>query len=59
MHRLGVEMTWRAETVTHSGKYVKKLLLYQKKKKKTRKKEGKPAGLSLLSFLFPLPVLPL
>lgn len=44
MHRLGVEMTWRAETVTHSGKYVKKLLLYQKKKKKTEKERRKASG---------------
>lgn len=28
MHRLGTEMTMRAEVVTHCGKYVRKLLLH-------------------------------
>lgn len=28
-HRLGMEMTMRAEIVTNSGKYVRKLLLHQ------------------------------
>lgn len=28
MHRLGMEITMRAEIVTHSGKYVRELLLH-------------------------------
>jgi len=28
MHRLGMEMTVRAEVVTHYGKYVRKLMLH-------------------------------
>lgn len=28
MNRLGMEMTMRAEVVTHSGKYIRKLLLH-------------------------------
>lgn len=28
MHRLGMEMIMRADTMTHSGNYVRKLLLY-------------------------------
>lgn len=28
MHRLGMEMTMRAQIVTHSGKYVRELLLH-------------------------------